>query len=93
VVPSTTLQAVSVAAALTKRMGRTKAIDACLRAVDYNLSRETILAKVLRGHISARLLIGTWAEGEASDILAPFAGISYVVFASWDLGKPLSFPT
>jgi len=45
VVPLTTLRAVLVAAALTKRMGRTKAIDACLRAVDYNLSRETILGK------------------------------------------------
>jgi len=48
---------------------------------------------LLRGRISARVLTGTWAEGEASDILAPFAGISYVVFGSWDLGKPLSSPT
>jgi len=48
---------------------------------------------LLRGHISARVLTRTWAEGEASDILAPFAGISYVVFGSWDLGKPLSSPT
>jgi len=31
--------------------------------------------QMLRGHISARVLTGTWAEGEASDILAPFAGI------------------
>jgi len=35
----------------------------------------------------------TWAEGEASDVQAPFAGISYVVFGSWDFGKPLSSPT
>jgi len=48
---------------------------------------------VLRGHISARVLTRTWAEGEASVIQAPFAGISYVVFWSWDLGKPLSSPT
>jgi len=33
------------------------------------------------------------AEGEAFDIQAPFAGISYVVFGSWDLDKPLSSPT
>jgi len=44
-------------------------------------------------HISARVLTGTWAEGEASNIQAPFAGIRYVVFGSWDLGKPLSSPT
>jgi len=48
---------------------------------------------LLRGHISARVLTRTWAEGEASDVQAPFAGISYVVFGSWDLGKPLSSPT
>jgi len=48
---------------------------------------------VLRGHISARVLARTWAEGEASDVQTPFAGISYVVFGSWDLGKPLSSPT
>jgi len=48
---------------------------------------------LLRGHISARILTGTWAEGETSDIQAPFAGISYVVFGSWDLGKPLFSPT
>jgi len=41
---------------------------------------------LLRGHIRARVLTGTWAEGEASDVQAPFAGISYVVFGSWDLG-------
>jgi len=41
---------------------------------------------LLRGHISAPVLTWTWAEGEASDILALFAGISYVVFGSWDLG-------
>jgi len=48
---------------------------------------------MLRGDISARVLTGTWAEGEASDVQAPFAGISYVVFGSWDFGKPLSSPT
>jgi len=48
---------------------------------------------LLRGHISARVLARTWAEGEASDVQAPFAGISYVEFGSWDLGKPLSSPT
>jgi len=48
---------------------------------------------LLRGHISARVLTGTCAEGEASDVQAPFAGISYVVFGSWDLGKPFSSPT
>jgi len=48
---------------------------------------------MLRGHISARVLKRTWTEGEASDVHAPFAGISYVVFGSWDLGKPLSSPT
>jgi len=48
---------------------------------------------LLRGHISTRVLTRTWAEGEASDIQAPFAGISYVVFGSWNLGKPLSSPT
>jgi len=48
---------------------------------------------LLRGHISVRVLTGTWAEGEASDVQALFAGISYVVFGSWDLGKPLSSPT
>jgi len=35
----------------------------------------------------------TWAWREASDVQAPFAGISYVVFGSWDLVKPLSSPT
>jgi len=45
---------------------------------------------LLRGHISARVLTGTYAEGEASDVQAPFAGINYVVFESCDLGKPLS---
>jgi len=35
----------------------------------------------------------TKREGEASDVQAPVAGISYVVFGSWDLGKPLSPPT
>jgi len=49
--------------------------------------------RLLRGHISARVLTRTWAEGEASDVQAPFAGISYLVFGSWDLGKPLSSPT
>jgi len=39
------------------------------------------------------VLTRTWAEGEASDVQAPFAGISYVVFGSWDLGKHLSSPT
>jgi len=48
---------------------------------------------LLRDHISARVLTRTWAEGEASDIQAPFAGVSYIVFGSWDLGKPLSSPT
>jgi len=48
---------------------------------------------MLLGHISAQVLTGTWAEGEASDVQAPFAGISYVVFRSWDLGKALSSPT
>jgi len=48
---------------------------------------------LLRGRISARVLTRTWAKGEASDVQAPFAGISYVVFGSWDLGKPLSSPT
>jgi len=48
---------------------------------------------VLRGNISARVLTRTWTEGAASDIQAPFAGISYVVFGSWDLGKPHSSPT
>jgi len=48
-----------------------------------------VLNLLFRGHISARVLTRTWAEGEASDIQAPFAGISYVVFGSWDLGKPL----
>jgi len=48
---------------------------------------------LLRGHISARVLTGTWAEGEASDDQAPFAGISYVLFGSWDLGMSLSSPT
>jgi len=48
---------------------------------------------LLRGHISARVQTGTWAEGEASDVQAPFSGISYVVFGSWDLGKPLSSKT
>jgi len=38
---------------------------------------------MLRGHICARVLTGTWAEGEASDVQAPFAGISYVAFGSW----------
>jgi len=37
---------------------------------------------VLRGHISARVLTRTWAEEEASDVQAPFAGISYAVFGS-----------
>jgi len=48
---------------------------------------------LLRGHISARVLTGTWFEGEASDVQEPFAGISYVFFGSWDLGKPVSSPT
>jgi len=47
---------------------------------------------MLRRHISARVLTGTWAEEEASHVQTPFAGISYVVFRSWDLGKPLSCP-
>jgi len=51
-----------------------------------------LLRPLLRGHISARVLTRTWAEGEASDVQAPVAGISYVVFGSWDLGKPLSSP-
>jgi len=50
-------------------------------------------SSLLRGHISARVLTRTWAEGEASDVQAPISGISYVVFVSWDLGKPLSSPT
>jgi len=41
------------------------------------------------GHVRT----GTWAEGEVSDVQAPFAGISYVVIGSWDLGKPLYSPT
>jgi len=54
----------------------------------------TVLMHILlRGHISARVLTGTWAGGKASDVQAPFAGIRYVVFGSWDLGKPLSSPT
>jgi len=48
---------------------------------------------LLHGHISARVLTRTWAEREASYVQAPFAGISYVVFGSWDLGKPFSSPT
>jgi len=48
---------------------------------------------LLRGLISVRVLTRTWAEGEASDVQAPFAGISYVVFGSWDLGKLLSSRT
>jgi len=48
---------------------------------------------MLRGHISTRVLTRTWAKEEASDIQAPFAGISYVVFGSWDHGKPFSSPT
>jgi len=58
-------------------------------AVDSMLLQKFAQA-LLRGHISARVLARTWAEGEASDVQAPFAGISYVVFGSWDLGKPLS---
>jgi len=53
----------------------------------------TISQNVLRGHICARVMTGTWAEGEASDVQAPFSGISYVVFGSYDFGKPLSSPT
>jgi len=48
---------------------------------------------MLHRHISARLLTGTWAAQEASEVQAPFAALSYVVFGSWDLGKPLSSPT
>jgi len=38
---------------------------------------------LLRGHISARVLTGIWVDGEASDVQASFAGISYVVFGSY----------
>jgi len=41
-----------------------------------------LLQSLLCGHISARVLTGTWAEGEASDVQAPFAGIIRVV-GSW----------
>jgi len=48
---------------------------------------------VLRGHISARVLKRSWAEGEASVVQVLLSGISSVVFGWWDLGKPLSTPT
>jgi len=79
-----------------RRMDNTKVVI----LGDFNTCRSTgtdfleeHLNALLRGHISARVLTRTRAEGEASDILAPFAGISYVVFGSWNLGKPLSSPT